>query len=392
MQCIRYQTQQAAVSAQRAQMKAMQVQYLARIGSVLIVTSLLMSCGLAPRGAALQGDILRESKQENADFDIVTMTKAQADIVSRWPATGKGLGLTWPGKGQSQPSRTLRAGDVVSLTIWENQDNSLLAAPQQRAVPMNGLVISPDGTIFVPYIDVVKIAGLSPEAARADIQKRLASIAPSAQVQLEVAEGDSNTIELVSGVEKPGRYPVAARGLTVLSMLAEAGGIPDAMRNPVVRLQRGGKSYAALADTLYHTPEKDIMLRRGDRIMVESDPRSFVLLGATGAERTVYFEKATHSMLEALSLANGLSESHANIRSILVLRQYSDHALRSDGAGPSKKQMVFTFDLGSADGLFAARNFQINPDDVIIATESPLSGAMSILSLVNRSVGLATNL
>lgn len=370
----------------------MQVQVLTRAGSLLVVALMVASCGLSPRGAALQGDILRESKQEDADFEVVAMTKAQVQSVAAWPATGAGLGLNWPGKGQSQGARVLRAGDVVSLTVWENQENSLLAAPQQRAVPINGLSIGPDGTVFVPYISAVKIAGLSPEGARSEIQKRLSAIAPSAQVQLEVTEGDSNVIELVSGVQKPGRYPVAARGMTMLSMLAEAGGIPDSMRNPVVRLQRGGQSYAALANSLYQNPAKDIMLRRGDRIIVESDPRSFVMLGATGSQKTVEFEKASHTLLEALSLADGLSAARADIRSIMVLRQYSAKALRSDGTGPAQQQVVFTFDLGSADGLFAARNFQINPDDVVLATESPLTSTLNIMGLFSRTVSIANSL
>ena len=65
----------------------------------------------------------------------------------------------------------LRPGDTVNLTIWDSQDNSLLTSIEQRVVPMNGLVISPQGTIFVPYIDEVKIIGLSPEEARRDMRR-----------------------------------------------------------------------------------------------------------------------------------------------------------------------------------------------------------------------------
>jgi len=347
---------------------------------------------MAPRGAALRNDILRESKQGNATYDIVALSHETVGAVANWPSTGQGLGLNWPGAGQSQTSRILRKGDSVNLVIWESQSNSLLATPEQRSVPMKGLVISPDGTIFVPYIEEVRIAGLSPEAARADIQSRLQPISPSAQVQLEVVQGDSNIIELVGGVQKPGRYPVAAKGVTILSMLAEGGGIPDAMRNPVVRLQRGGRSYAALAAALYQSPEKDILLRSGDRVVVESDPRAFVMLGATGAERTVHFEKASHTMLEALSLGNGLTESRANIRGVMVLRQYSANSVRTDGSGPGKEQVVFTFDLSTGDGLFAARNFSVHPDDVILATESPLPATLGLLSLFNTSLALSQRL
>ena len=353
-----------------------------------MVLSLVSGC-VAPRGAALQSEILKESRQEDATYDVVPVTKASLAQVSAWPASGHGIGLNWPGKGQSQTSRILRYGDTVNLTIWENDSNSLLATPEQRSVPMRGLVISPSGTIFVPYIDEVKVAGLSPEAARADLQRRMAAIAPSAQVQLEVVQGDQNAIELISGVAKPGRYPMAARGVTVLSILAEAGGIPDGMRNPVVRMQRGGVAYAVLAKDLYRDPARDILMRAGDRVAVESDPRSFVVLGASGAEKTVYFEKETHSLLEALSLSSGLTEARANIRAILVLLKYPAAALRRDGTGPAKEQVVFSFDLSTGDGLFAASSFRIHPDDVVLATESATPAAANLLSVFSSGLGLA---
>lgn len=346
----------------------------------------------SPRGALLQSEIVRESKAEEASFSLVPVTQANLDQVLAWPATGSGLALNWPGQGQSQVARGLRVGDIVNLTIWDSQENSLLTSGLERAVPMHGLEIGPEGTIFVPYIETVKILGMTPEQARADIQARLAPIAPSAQVQLSVQPGDKNMIELVSGVQKPGRYPVASRGVTILSALAEGGGIPDGMRNPVVRLQRGGESFATLAQDIYRNPERDILLRGGDRIVVESDPRSFIIMGAAGAERTVPFDKPRHTLMEALSMGGGLLDARADIRAVLVLRSYAPRALRQDGSGPDRPQVVFAFDLSSGDGLFAARSFTVQPDDVVLATESPLPAAGSILGLFGATLGLAERL
>lgn len=363
----------------------------ARVAFCLIVCAAVSACA-APRGAILQGEILREAGQDDATYAVVAVGKATIDQVSRWPGSGAGLALSWPDKGQSQKSRTLKSGDTVNLTIWDSQINSLLATPEQRAVPVMNLDVSPDGTIFVPYIETVQVAGLTPEDARTDIQNRLKPIAPSAQVQLDVVYGDQNIIELVSGVQKPGRYPVAARGVTILSMLAEAGGIPDGMRNPVVRLHRGGTGFAALAADLYRNPDRDILLRGGDRVVVESDPRSFVVLGAAGTEQTVAFAKASHTLLEALSLGGGLAEARADIRAVMVLRQYPAKALRSDGTGPAMQRVVFTFDLSAGDGLFAAGTFDIHPDDVILATESPIPATGSLLGLFGTALGISQRL
>lgn len=196
-------------------------------------------------------------------------------------------------------------------------------------------------------------------------------------------------IELVSGMQKPGRYPVASHGVTILSALAEGGGIPDSMRNPLIRLQRGGHAFAMLADEIYRNPALDILLRGGDRVMVESDPRSFIILGASGAERTVPFEKARHTLIEALALGGGLLESRADIRAVLVLRKYPAKAVRQNGSGPDRENVVFAFDLSTGDGLFAAKGFVVHPDDVVLVTESPLPATGSVLGLFGATLGIA---
>ncbi|HBQ35876.1 MAG TPA: polysaccharide biosynthesis protein, partial [Rhodobacteraceae bacterium] len=47
-------------------------------------------------------------------------------------------------------------------------------------------------------------------------------------------------------------------------------------------------------------------------------------------------------------------------------------------------------DLTSADGLFAARKFKINPNDTILATESPVNVTRKVLSLVGAVFGTAS--
>jgi polysaccharide export outer membrane protein len=50
--------------------------------------------------------------------------------------------------------------------------------------------------------------------------------------------------------------------------------------------------------------------------------------------------------------------------------------------------VVFTFDLTSADGLFAARQFQIQSGDTVLATESPVTNARTILGLFGSVFGV----
>jgi polysaccharide export outer membrane protein len=54
------------------------------------------------------------------------------------------------------------------------------------------------------------------------------------------------------------------------------------------------------------------------------------------------------------------------------------------------EEVVFSVDLTSADGLFAARSFRIQPGDLVLVTESPMVGVSQALGLVSTAL-LARN-
>jgi len=93
-----------------------------------------------------------------------------------------------------------------------------------------------------------------------------------------------------------------------------------------------------------------------------------------------------------LSVIGGLAETRADLKGVVILREYPVSVLRSDGTGPAMQQVVFTLDLTSADGLFAARNFQVNPLDTVLATESPVVSARTIFGILGSVIGVGNSL
>ena len=94
------------------------------------------------------------------------------------------------------------------------------------------------------------------------------------------------------------------------------------------------------------------------------------------------------SALEAISLIGGVTDSRANPKGILVLRDYPTSAVQADGSGPTHERVVFTLDLTTADGLFSAGQFPILSGDLVYATESPLIATGTVLGLVGTVFGL----
>jgi len=347
---------------------------------------LLAACSL-PRGAALQSEVLRASDAEDTPFAVYPVNRATLADLQSWPRVSSFN--SWIGKTRGPSSPIIAAGDRIDLIIWDNSDDSLFSAPGQKVVDMQNIQVGPAGSVFIPYLDEVYISGQTPDGARVLIQDRMMRILPTAQVQLHYLAGIRSSVSLVGGVGKPGTYPLPDRNFSVLNLISTGGGALQGLRNPQVKLMRDGKTYQVPLSRLFDDAALDTVLRGGDKVIVERDDRYFQALGASGKETLVYFEHDTVNALESMSLVGGLLDSRADPKGILILREYPASAVRSDGRGPSRTDMVFVIDLTSADGLFSARRFQIEPGDVVLVTESPVTKIKTVLGLIGGVFGIA---
>ena len=335
----------------------------------------------------MQSEVLSESESETPSFQVVNVTRDITPTLAEWPATGWHGKYHWFGTDRGPDSSVIQTGDMLRIVIWDNQDNSLLSGAETKLASLPPMTVSSSGKIYMPYVGEVSVRGLTQPAARNRLQASLEEIAPSAQVQLAVEPGRNNSIDLVSGVGSPGRYPLENRNTKILTALALGGGISQNLRHPLVRLQRAGRTYETRADALLRDAKRNVRLRGGDQITIVEDNRTFNVLGAASKESVIYFEKEEMSAMEALSAMGGLQDSRADPKGILILREYEGEDLKPGPAGPDLQQVVFTVNLTSADGLFAARQFMIQPGDTLLATESPVTAAQTILGLVGTVVG-----
>jgi polysaccharide export outer membrane protein len=347
---------------------------------------ILTACSL-PRGAALQSEVIKSSKQEDAPFAVYAVSRDTVATFASWPHW-HGYS-SWIGRTRGPASPVINSGDKLDLVIWDSSENSLLLSQGAKVVDMAGIQVGTDGSVFIPYLDKIYVKGKSPEAARTLIQDRLSEILPSAQVQLHYTAGTSSSVSLVGGVGAPGTFPLPDRNFSILTLISMGGGVSPGMRNPTVKLVRDKRTYQVFLSHLYKDASLDIILKGGDKVIVEQDGRYFQALGASGREELVYYTKDTINALEAMSIVGGITDTRADPKGILVLREYPSSYVSKSDEGPSKTDVVFTIDLTTADGLFSARRFYIEPEDVVLVTESPITKAQTIFSLVGGLFGLA---
>lgn len=346
----------------------------------------LASCGL-PRGGAIQNEVIGKEAQAKSDIAVYRVSRETLSSISRWPTPTMSGSYAWPRRGSPAVDTPIRVFDKVDVVVWDSEENSLLTAPNTNTVRMENMTVSSAGTIFLPFVGTLHIAGLPQSAARTRIQRKYEEVIPSAQVQLDVHAGTRGVISMVSGVNRPGPIQVSDPDFTVLNAISAAGGPSAQLENPQLKLIRGSKTYRRPLEQVLSNPQYDALLLPGDKVAIENDERYFRSLGAASREAIVPFGKASISALDAMSLIGGLSDLRANPKGILVLREYSAKAVRSDSSGPNNARSVFVIDLTTADGLFSAGKFDIHHQDTVLVTESSVASATLLLGLIRQLTG-----
>lgn len=363
----------------------------ARIGAAICVLSLVAACGL-PQVGPNKRQIFAGSVQQQGDSFIVAVN----DRVTRATGVVPALGFADSFKNAATlGSDTIRPGDILGLTIWENVDDGLLAGEAQNATQLEEVQVDGTGFIFVPYAGRIKASSNSPEAIRRIITAKLEDQTPEPQVQVRRVAGDGSTVSLIGAVGGQGIFAIERPTRTLGAMLAQAGGVtiePEIAQITVIRGTERGKIW--LQD-LYDHPEMDIALRNGDRILVEEDTRAFMALGATGGQARVPFTSQNLSALEAIAQVGGLNARTADPTGIFVLRNEAAAIAnvvlgRNDLVGAQR--MVYVLDLTQPNGMFEARDFVIRDGDTLYVTEAPYTQFTKIISALTGPAGSITAL
>ncbi|MBU2983602.1 polysaccharide biosynthesis/export family protein [Lentibacter algarum] len=361
----------------------------ARFVALVAALAVVSSCGL-PGVGPNKKQIFAGSVQQEGDAFVVSVNDRVTRATGVVPALGfsdtfKNAGLIG--------SDTIRPGDTLGLTVWENVDDPLLGSSGPAgagAAVLEEVQVDGAGFIFIPYAGRIKASGNTPEGIRRIITRKLADQTPDPQVQVRRLAGDGASVSLVGSVGGQGVFPIERPTRTLTTMLANAGGItiePEIAQITVIR--KGMRSKVWFQD-LYKDPRFDIALRDGDRILVEEDTRSFTALGATGAQARVQFESQTLSAIEAIAQVGGLSATAADPTGVFIFRNEPAEIAnivmgRQDLQGAQR--LVYVLDLTQPNGMFLARDFSVRDGDTLYVTEAPFTQWNKTISAVTGTLG-----
>ncbi|MFM2052425.1 MAG: polysaccharide export protein EpsE [Pseudomonadota bacterium] len=209
--------------------------------------------------------------------------------------------LSWAQVSDAQRDYVLGPGDVVRVSVYQNQDLTL----ETR--------VAESGIISYPLLGQVRIGGLSvPQAEKAIADGlRGGNFVRQPQVSILVIQVRGNQASVLGMVNRPGRYPIEQTGMRLSELIAVAGGIVST-GSDVVTLSgmRDGRPFRVNIDlpTLFSGSGRtnDPVIVNGDTVYVDRMPMVYIYgevqrPGALRLERDM-------TVIQALASGGGLNQ------------------------------------------------------------------------------------
>ncbi|WP_341864072.1 polysaccharide biosynthesis/export family protein [Gymnodinialimonas sp. 57CJ19] len=344
-----------------------------------------------PSAGPTRNQIFAGSVQNEGDAFVVEVNQRVTAATSLVPTLGFPPALLNAGVSNTD---VISPGDTLTLTVFENVTDGLLAGEGANAAQLSTLQVDTSGHIFIPYAGRIRAAGNTPEQLRAIITRSLDEQTPDPQVIVTREPGNGATVVVTGDVNSPGIFPIERPTRTLSGMLAATGGTTIDAEITRVTLVRGGQTGTVWYQDVFRDPSIDVALRADDRILIEGDTRQFTALGATGTQTVVDFDSQVISAIDAIASVGGLNPALADPTGVFVLRNEPEELAnlvlaRDDLTGTQR--MIYVLDLTAPTGMFEARDFVIRDGDTVYVTSAPITQFNNVISaLTGTLTGVAS--
>lgn len=185
-------------------------------------------------------------------------------------------------------AQKLGPGDTVHVTVFGQPD---LTSDSR---------VSDRGTVDLPLVGPVKVAGQTPSDAAGTIAAALkkGDFLKRPQVTVALTAVRSQQVSVLGLIARPGRYPLDEAHLKLPDIIAAAGGVAPGGSDAVTVIRDGeARKVAALA--------RDFELKGGDTVYVERAP-VFYIYGEV-MRSGAYPVTERMSVMQAISVGGGIT-------------------------------------------------------------------------------------
>jgi len=317
---------------------------------------------------------------EALPFDVIDLTPTT--VVAYRPANS----FDEPSSATQLPAIgriTVAPGDVLKVHIFEPYEGSIFPTIQKPGADLGAQRVTEEGTIDVPYVGTLPVAGLDLSQIEQRIAAQLTASgkAQDPQVIVEYSADRTHTVMVSGDVKQPGRVSILDGVRTVVEAINRCGGPLGVAAQLEVVLRRNGQValHAQYSDLL---AGRDTGIQKGDEIVVRPNSRVFTVLGAVVRSGNVELTKPDLTLLEALGQVGGLSDERANKTGVFVFR------MGEVQTNPTARGRVFRLDLNQPVSIFVAQQFGVQAHDVVYVTNAPLYEYNKVLTAIYRTFSI----
>ena len=240
----------------------------------------------------------------------------------------------------------LGVGDRLELSVFGQEDLK------------KTLEVLADGTVIFPLVGVLPVAGKTLASVRAALEVRLKDYLVDPQVSLDIKDYQSQPVNVVGEVEKPGTYYLKGP-TTLMDIMAQAGWMTREAGSEIIVTRHTG-SPGDEEGSKQITITKEELLRGGSQFnprlqsgdVITVGPEQYFYIRGEVVKPGQYKLGDRPTLLKAVSIAEGLTP-YAKKKSIQIIRTVNG------------EQSKLTFDLKSIEER-KSEDVAILPGDVII--------------------------
>jgi polysaccharide biosynthesis/export protein len=261
-------------------------------------------------------------------------------------------------------------------------------APELSSGGMGGvgtLRVSADGTVVLPYLGTVKLAGMTaPEASEyLDKQLKAGGILVDPQVTVQVASSSEQGITVVGEVTRPQPVPVYGAQLRLLDVISACGGFTPFASHTITVHRRGDPQpiVVNLGVDPRTSDATNIPLVAGDTVVVARVGTAYVVGDVWRPDAIPLSSNAPITVVQAISISGGLRYGAA-LSKAMIIRTTDD-----------KQRVEIVFDLKKV--LHGKeRDIALTANDILFIPtngfKAALSSGFATQTSVYAGIGSAT--
>lgn len=360
-----------------------------RFGGVAVALLALGGCATLPSNGPTASTIMHGAMDGSAmQYRIEDIASLDASIFDAPPQFLEPSLLVSVGRGQIVRD-AVQPGDVLQIRIYEI-GISLFSGPASTTMAGSSndltahnesfpnIVVDDDGTISLPYLGRLNVAGLSVRDVQRKVRHAMQGRSQSADIMVSRTDSPGTSFSVAGDVRHPGIFPLGPGGRTLLNAILDAGGQANPRYDETIRFTRNAMTRTIrLSQIDPADPGYNIAMSPGDRIEIEHQPLTYLSMGAGGKVAQIPFEAEHLSLAEAIAKLGGPSDNQANPRAVFLFRT-------DPMAKVGEPLNIYRIDMTKPASYIISQKIEIKDKDLIYIANASANLPAKFVSIINQ--------